>query len=1083
MITHVLWVITPSLAIPIAGEGAHQTRWSGGLRWLYWVRALLTLLIVLGSMAQPTYGQPSLATVQSDTRGVHLTHAWGQTWIEIVAANVIRVRHLKPTQQPFDTELLNEKRSQASMAFTSITKGEQLIVRTAQLVVNVDRRTLDVTTQNRDGLTLLHERTPYAQVDETVWEHAANNFYGGQAYNNAQKPFAGQLRNHGASVDAGYQGSSGGPWLFTRRFGVLVDSASGEFVADAGTLRFAHSSKPYKDYFVIVGSPITLMQALADLTGPAPMLPKWTLGFIHSEWGMNQREAEATVAGYRQRNIPLDALALDFDFKAWGEDNAGEFRWNSSSNLGNVQPNLFPDGAAGGFAQRMQAQGVKLMGIMKPRIIMETPSGSPTQQGAAITRLGCVYPQQEPYREYFSKRLAQDVDFAKSVCRDWYWQQAQPLLKTGIVGWWNDEADIGDETFRFANLQGKYMAQTMYEGQRRSGDQRVFTLNRNFALGAQQYAYGLWSGDIAASFASMADQRTRMLSSINTGSTYWGMDTGGFLGHPSPELYARWIQFAAFVPLFRVHGVLNEQRQPWVYGRQAESVATEVIRLRYRLMPYWYAAMRQWHERGLPMVRPLFYDFPDDARLINNNDSWMVGRDLLVAPVVEEGQQTQAIYLPAGEWIDFYTGQRFAGNGVITRTVDAQGWRDLPLFVRQGGIVSMQSPQNYVGQFPLSRIELQAYPDQDESEFVYYDDDGETYAYERGVYFRQAMRVRRDVARNEVVWEFDPRTGNANLPLREYLLILPSVAAQRVMLDGKPLPELQISVHPSWLVNGDGTTHIVIPAGVAAQVRVVLRNTDAKPQPASADLTLGHPMALQHNNAIVDMGGLIKANRIEWNHSMFTATPVLSASLDGVNWSLVKSLRSDVLARYLGVADWPPAQQAFSQGVQVYGTMLPAHGVMPASCLRKRTITIERWDDIGPGKTLDDLTQQPTFPAQPTQTITDVITLQIPQTDGKNYGARMQTTICPPFTGVYTFWIAGDNQAALALDGQRIAFVPDWAYYQEWDKYAEQKSAAVFLQAGQIYALEVLHKADGTSDHVEVAWAGPQFTRRMINIE
>jgi hypothetical protein len=143
---------------------------------------------------------------------------------------------------------------------------------------------------------------------------------------------------------------------------------------------------------------------------------------------------------------------------------------------------------------------------------------------------------------------------------------------------------------------------------------------------------------------------------------------------------------------------------------------------------------------------------------------------------------------------------------------------------------------------------------------------------------------------------------------------------------------------------------------------------------------------------------------------------------------------------------------------------------------------VSRWDDIGPGKTISDMIRLATFPNQPTQVIT-ATTLQMPLTDAKNYGTRMQTTVCPPYTGVYRFWIAGDNQAELTLDDQPIAQVPDWTYYQEWDKYAEQRSVPMFLQAGRSYAIEVLHKADGTTDHVEVAWEGPQFTRRLIDIE
>ena len=161
-----------------------------------------------------------------------------------------------------------------------------------------------------------------------------------------------------------------------------------------------------------------------------------------------------------------------------------------------------------------------------------------------------------------------------------------------MVAWWNDEADVSGKTI-FNNFQFLNMGRMLYEGQRADSNVRVWSINRAFYLGASRYAYAGWSGDIKTGFASMAFQRRRMLAALDTGEFHWSMDTGGFAGQPDPENYARWMEFAAFVPIMRVHGDFNRKRQPWVYGPVAEAAARHAIDLRYELLPYIYSYERR----------------------------------------------------------------------------------------------------------------------------------------------------------------------------------------------------------------------------------------------------------------------------------------------------------------------------------------------------------------------------------------------------------------------------------------------------------------------------------------------------------
>ncbi len=212
------------------------------------------------------------------------------------------------------------------------------------------------------------------------------------------------------------------------------------------------------------------------------------------------------------------------------------------------------------------------------------------------------------------------------------------------------------------------MGRMLYEGQRADGsptDRRAWSINRNYYLGGFRYGFAEWSGDIQTGYASMALQRKRMLATVNLGGPKWSMDTGGFSGHPSPENYARWMEFSAFVPVFRVHGGENEKRQPWVYGPVAEAAAKDAMELRYRLMPCLYSTTEEVHRTGIGLVRPMFWEFPDDAKTATMDTEWMFGDALLVSPVVAHGATSQSVYLPAGEWMDYSKRTRYAGGQTI----------------------------------------------------------------------------------------------------------------------------------------------------------------------------------------------------------------------------------------------------------------------------------------------------------------------------------------------------------------------------------------------------------------------------------
>ncbi|MHB1993587.1 glycoside hydrolase family 31 protein [Metallibacterium scheffleri] len=618
----------------------------------------------------------------------------------------------------------------------------------------------------------------------------ADALYGLGGYSKSNPSAAGLLRAGQWTVKAGMQGHPGAPWLWSSAgWGVLVDTLGAQVHIGDGHIAWTDMSKPDTHFFVIAGAPDALFAGLRTLSGAAPLFPKWSLGFINSQWGIDQRELLHIVRKYRALDIPLDAFALDFDWKAWGQNDYGEFRWNTKK---------FPGGPDGSLKKQLDALGVHLIGIQKPRI------GVHTIEGQYASEHDFWFPGLKAEPDYFSHKLVQDLDFDNPAVRAWFFNPAlRHSFATGIVGWWNDEADTTPDDTQFMNMQ-----RAEYDGQRKYfPDTRVFSLNRDFYLGAQRYAYALWSGDIDTGFASMAAQRERMLSAINAGAMWWGMDGGGFQGHPSPQNYARWIQFDAFCPIFRVHGTHDQRRQPWVYGPTAEAAAVAAMRMRYQLLPYIYSYAWQDHSAGIGVVRPLAMAFPDDAAVRNDISAWMFGDWLLVAPVMEQGQTAKTIQLPPGTWTEWTTGKVYAGGQAVTLPVDAKTWSDIPLFIRAGAIIPMQPVMEYVGQHPVTQVSVQVFPAATPSTFEYYDDNGSNYAYEQGDYFLQRIGAQR-VAQG-VRLSLAPAQGHYQPALRTFLFAVHGIAARAVQAAGTPLAQhaslaaLQAGAAPAWATGHD----------------------------------------------------------------------------------------------------------------------------------------------------------------------------------------------------------------------------------------------------------------------------------------
>jgi alpha-glucosidase (family GH31 glycosyl hydrolase) len=758
------------------------------------------------------------------------------------------------------TPMLDPNKTWSAVGATINTTANPMTITTSNMKIEITKNPVRMTVKKADGTTLFWEPSGGGVFSDGVrFLHATgDNMYGIRSFN-AFDSGGDLLRNSSNhAAHAGEQGDSGGPLIWsTAGYGLLVDSDGGYPYTDSttGQMEFYYGGTPPEgrryakqnvEYYIMLGTPNEIMTDVGEITGKPPMLPKWSLGFMNFEWDTNQTEFTNNVDTYRAKNIPIDAYAFDYDWKKYGETNYGEFAWNTTN---------FPSASTTSLKSTMDAKGIKMIGITKPRIVTKDASANVTTQGTDATNGGYFYPGHNEYQDYFIPVTVRSIDPYNASERAWFWNHSTDALNKGIVGWWNDETDkvsSGGASYWFGNFTTGHMSQTMYEGQRAytSGAQRVWQTARTFYPGAQRYATTLWSGDIGIQYnkgerinwaAGMQEQRAVMLSSVNNGQVKWGMDTGGFnqqdgtTNNPNPDLYARWMQFSALTPVFRVHGNNHQQRQPWYFGSTAEEASKEAIQLRYSLIPYMYAYERSAYENGNGLVRPLMQAYPTDAAVKNYTDAWMFGDWLLAAPVVDKQQASKDIYLPSGSWIDYARGNAITGGQTIRYSVNPDTLTDMPLFIKKGAIIPTQKVQDYVGQASVTSVDVDVFPDTTQSSFTYYDDDGASYNYESGTYFKQNMTAQ-DNGSGSLSFTLGAKSGSYTPALQSYIVKLHGSAGTSVtnnstaMTSYASLEALKAAAGEGWATGKDiygDVTYVKVTAGTASSKSIAVTGVAA----------------------------------------------------------------------------------------------------------------------------------------------------------------------------------------------------------------------------------------------------------------
>ena len=510
------------------------------------------------------------------------------------------------------------------------------------------------------------------------------------------------------------------------------------------TLRWSSECGKAIDYYFCYdnGTIAGALKAYRQLTGGAPMMPKWELGFWQcKERYASQEELLAVATKLRELKVPADGIIQDWQYWPPGTNTWGSHEFD---------PKRYPDPVAM-FKELHQMHFHTLISVWAKFDV-----GS--KNSAELNAAGGMFP--EVTRYVYPPGWGQWYDPFSVAGRRIYWRQIRDeLFAKGVDGWWLDapEPEIGGMAFRtYRTPDGPgYMVYNafplmhstgIYQGQRAATDKkRVVILTRSAYAGQQRNSAITWSGDIQGTWRVLKNQIPAGLNFSLSGIPYWNTDTGGFFGNRQTgngnpanplyqEIFARWFQFSAFCPMFRVHGSygLNPGKEFWRFDEKTQGILLNYLNLRYRLLPYLYSVAWDVTANGNTFMRPLVMDFPKDPQVIGIGDQYLFGPSIMVTPVTEHGATNCPVYLPAAKapWYNFWTGETVAAGQRIDAAAPVE---TLPLFIKPGSILPMGPFLQYSGEKPADPMELRIYRGAD-GQFTLYKDEGDNYNYENGKY-------------------------------------------------------------------------------------------------------------------------------------------------------------------------------------------------------------------------------------------------------------------------------------------------------------------------------------------------------------
>ena len=556
--------------------------------------------------------------------------------------------------------------------------------------------------------------------------------------------------------------------------------------SDPQEYRMHFQGGQYTEYVFAGPGMREILAAYTTLTGRMPPPPLWALGHHQCRWfPYTQETLEGLGEAYRERVIPCDTLWLDIDYM----DAYRVFTWDRT---------MFPEPQA--MLARLRARGFRVITIIDPGV--KDDPGYPVFDEALKQDLLCRTPEGTVYVGQVWPGRTAFPDFSLEETRRWWGRLNADHVKSGLGGIWNDmnepaTGDIPGDAMSFQHgtaPHGRYhneyatlMAMGTVEGLLAAmPDRRTFVLTRAGSPGIQRYAAN-WLGDNCSRWEHLWMSIPMAMGFGVSGQPFVGADVGGFIENTHLELLVRWYQYGALTPFFRNHNCAKQRDQyPWSYGVAAEDLCREAIELRYRLMPYIYAAFLEAAETGSPVQRPLIFEYQDDLAARYVDDQYLFGRDLLVAPVYQAGQTARNVYLPDGLWYG-REGETIQGPRWVTADAPLES---LPYFVRGGSVVPMwpEAPASTMDYQPIFVVLHVFLPGEDgETRSLLHEDDGVSFARQAGAFYRTEFvlkRVEEEITLEAVV----SGNGYPEFARTNFRLVFHGDAGAEITVDGRTYP-------------------------------------------------------------------------------------------------------------------------------------------------------------------------------------------------------------------------------------------------------------------------------------------------------
>ena len=510
-------------------------------------------------------------------------------------------------------------------------------------------------------------------------------------------------------------------------FGATTDDAMSWFGADGGDMNY---------YFFGAQSVAEIIKDYTWLTGRMEMPPLWSLGYQQCRWSyMSADDVLGIAQQFRDRKIPADVIYCDIDYM----DKYKIFTWDKKT---------FPKPKE--MIDKLKAIDFHLVTIVDPGIKVE--EGYQQYEEGIANDYFATYPNGEKYIANVWPGRCHFPDFFREDVREWWGAAFKALSEPGVEGFWNDMNEpaawgqnmpwlvkFGDKYMpEVRNAYGMQMARATYEGTKKLlGNKRPFVLTRAAYSGTQRYS-AIWTGDNSAYDAHMLLGQ-RLVNSLGlTGMSLTGVDIGGFTGDPTPELMVRWNSLGVYTPMFRNHAAIDtKRREPWVWGKKNEAIIRKDIEQRYKLLPYLYSCFYQSTQTGMPVSRTLAINYTRDENVfdLKYQNQFLFGDNILVAPV-KSTDLSADVYLPEGEWYRASTEKKYKGGQVINAKAPLT---DLPVFIKAGAIIPMQNVIQSTNEKGDGILEVNIWNGKQATSFVYYEDDGVSYDYQKGSYCKREI--------------------------------------------------------------------------------------------------------------------------------------------------------------------------------------------------------------------------------------------------------------------------------------------------------------------------------------------------------